>query len=174
MNFFKKIIFIILGLLMIAAISITGCNRANLFIPEYTHLTPAPLIVTADQLYQDYVLDEKAAESKYEGKQIWIIEAKVETYIESENGNYLIINWFHKEIEDHEELIVEILDYAVGTLKLKPQDSKDFMNIGDGYLVEILGECQGISDGIITVRIDRVEKTGEAPVTLYIPEGREY
>lgn len=170
----KRVFLSFLWILFGGLITITGCSRADLFMPEYVHLESAPIMVTADQFFQDYLSDEIAAEAKYHGKQIWIIEARVEAYIESKSGNYIEITWFHKEIEDHEELVVEILDYATCTLQLEPRDSNDFHNVGDGYLVEVVGESQGIKDGVVTIKIDRIEKTGAVPTILYIPEGREY
>ena len=144
----KKLFLPVLGVLLIGLITIIGCSRANLFVPEYTHLEPAPIMVTADQLYKDYELDEAAAEAKYQGKQIWILAARVDAYIESENGNYLTM--------------VEVLSLALGTLQLEPPNSDGFRDIGDGYLVEIIGECQGILEGVVTVKIDRFAKAGSA------------
>lgn len=170
----KKLFLPVLDVLLIGLITITGCSRANLFVPEYTHLEPAPIMVTADQLYNDYELDEAAAEAKYQGKQIWITEARVDAYIDSESGNYLKIRWFYEEIEDHEELVVETYSLASSTLQLEPQYSDGFRDVGDGYLVEIIGEYQGILEGVVTVKIDRIAKTGTVSTTLYIPEGGEY
>ena len=170
----KKLFLPVLGVLLVGLTAIIGCSRSNLFMPEYTHFEPAPIMVTSDQLYKDYLLDEKAAEAKYQGKQIWIIEARVDNYIESESGSYLTIKWFYKEIEDHEELVVEILNLASNTLQLESQYSNGFRDIGDGFLVEVVGECQGISEGVVTVKIDRIAKTGTVSTALYIPEGREY
>lgn len=150
------------GVLLIGSITITGCNRANLFVPEYTHLEPAPMMVTADQLYKDYELDEAVAEAKYQGKQIWIIEARVDAYIESKNGNYLMIRWYHEEIIDKEGLVVETYSLASSTLQLEPQYSDGFIDVGDGYLVEVIGECQGISEEVVTIKIDRFAKSGLA------------
>ena len=169
----KKLFLTVPGVLLVGLIAITGCSRANLFVPEYTHLEPAPMMVTADQLYKDYVLDKTAAEARYQGKQIWILAARVDAYIESESGNYLTMKWFYKEIEDHEELVVETYSLASSTLQLEPQNSNGFRNIGDGYLVEVIGECQGIFEGVVTVKIDRFAKTGSAS-PLYIPGGTQY
>lgn len=169
--FFPVLVALLIGL--VGLIVITGCNRASLFVPEYTYLEPAPIMVTSDQLYKDYIEDEAAAAARYQNKPIWIIDARVNAYIESESGNYLTMEWFYEEIEDHEELVVGILSLAFSTLQLEPQISDGFIDIGDGYLVEVVGECQGISDGVITVKIDRIAKTGTI-IPLYIPGGTQY
>jgi len=158
----KKLLLPMVGVLLIGLIATTGCNRANLFVPEYTHLEPAPIMVTANQLYKDYELDEAAAEARYQGKQIWITEVRADAYIESESGNYLMIRWYYEEIVDKEDLVVETYSLASSTLQLEPQNSDGFRDIGDGYLVEVIGECQGILDGVVTVKIDRFAKTGSA------------
>ena len=162
MNNIKKLLLLMVVVLLIGSITITGCNRANIFVPEYAHLEPAPIIVTADQLYKDYKLDEAAAEARYQGKQIWITEARIDAYIESESGNYLQIGWYYEEIEDKEGLVVETYSLASSTLQLEPQYSDGFTDVGDGYLVEVIGECQGISEGVVTVKIDRFAKIGSA------------
>ena len=51
-------------------------------MPELTNLEPPPIMITSDQLYRDYVEDEAAAAAMYHDKQIWIVEAGVNTYIE--------------------------------------------------------------------------------------------
>jgi len=158
----KKLFLPMLGVLLVGLITVTGCSRADLFVPEYTHLEPAPIMVTADQLYKDYELDEAAAEAKYQGKQIWILAARVDDYIDSESGNYLTIRWYYEEIVDKEDLVVETYSLASSTLQLEPQYSDGFRNVGDGYLVEIIGECQGILEGVVTVKIDRFAKAGSA------------
>ena len=165
-NYSNKSLLLLLFSFLIAGlfglISITGCNRSNLFIPEHVHLEPAPIMVTADQIYKDYELDESAAEARYQGKQIWIIEARVDAYVESKSGNYLMIGWYYEEIIDKEDLLLETYSLASSTLQLESKYSDGFREIGDGYLVEVVGECQGISDGVVTVNIDWFAKTGTA------------
>jgi hypothetical protein len=128
-----------------------------------------PIMITSDQLYKDYVEDEVAAEARYQDKQIWIVEARVDTFTESESGNYLMMRWFYKEIEDHEELVVEVLDLAYNSLQLEPQYSDGFSDTTNGYLVEVIGECLGILDDIVTVKIERIENFGDVSPTQTMP-----
>lgn len=128
-------------------------------------------MITSDQLYKDYVEDEDevAAEARYQDKQIWIVEARVDTFTESESGNYLMMRWFYKEIEDHEELVAEVLDLACSSLQLESPNSDVFRDTNNGYLVEAIGECQGISDYIVTVKIERIKIFGEVSPTQTVP-----
>ena len=38
-----------------------------------------------------------------------------------------------------------------------------------GYLVDVVGECQGILDGVITLKINQINKAGE-PTPLNAPD----
>jgi len=162
MSYIKNLFLPILVIILIGLIVMTGCSRSNLFIPEYTHLEPAPIMVTADQLYKDYESDEAAAEAKYQGKQIWITEARVDAYSESESGNFLKIGWYFEEIMDKEDLVVLTYSLASSTLQLEYQNSDGFRDVDDGYLVEVIGECRGISEGVVTVEIRQFAKIGLA------------
>ena len=50
--------------------------------------------------------------------------------------------------------------YMSCTLKLEPQLSEGFKDMEDGYQVDVVGECQGISDGVINLKINRIDKMG--------------
>jgi hypothetical protein len=119
-------------------------------------------MVTADTLYKDYESDEVAAGATYGRKQIWITEARVDAYTESEGGNYLKIGWYFEEIVDKEDLVVETYSLSSSTLQLDSSSSDGFTDIGDGYLVEIIGECKGFSGGFVTIEIHQLVKTGSA------------
>jgi len=80
-----------------------------------------------------------------------------------------MMRWFYKEIEDHEELVVEVLYLACSSLQLESQNSDVFRDTDNGYLVEVIGECQGISDDIVTIKIERIEKIGEVSPTQTMP-----
>ncbi|MFC1847112.1 hypothetical protein ACFLYS_03540 [Chloroflexota bacterium] len=145
--------------------------------------------VDATQLYQEYMTDEAAADAKYKGKEIWITETVVDTYLESGNGCFLLMGWHPEELIIFKKKVVFFLPaFSVCTLKLEPQWSEGFRNVppgydldlgmpithegyelGDfvdemhivtGYTVEVVGECLGISEGIITFKISRIAKTG--------------
>ena len=158
MDYIKKLFLLLFGVLLICTIVMTGCKRSNLFVPEYTYLEPAPIMLTADQLYKEYEVDEASAEAIYQGKHVWIIEARVGDYVDSESGNYLLIKDFLADRHPADGPVV-VLTFTVSTLQLEHQYSDDFSDIGDGYFVEVIGECQGISDGVIIIEIDRIVKT---------------
>ena len=167
-----------------------GCAGAGAFIPEATLIEPPSIIkVNATQLYQEYVADEVAADAKYKGKEVWITEAVVDTYLESENGCYLMMRWQPEvriEYSGFEGFFLPA--FSVCTVKLEPQFSEGFrdvppgydldlnmiithegfrlgdfvdeMHIITGYTVEVVGECQGISEGVITFEVNYIAKVG--------------
>ncbi len=152
---------LILGVLVIVLILLAGCIRIPTFVPEYIQLKPGPIMITATQLYQEYMADEAAADAKYKGKKVWVTEVNVDTYLESESSCYLIIRWYLEEYYIHDGIVVFYLPaFSVCTVKLEPQFSEDFKDVDGGYIVEIVGECQGISDGVITVKLNWVNKIG--------------
>jgi len=164
-----------------------GCTRTSVFVPEAIQLEPPPIMITANQLYQEYAADEAAADAKYKGKEVWVIEAMVDSYIESEGGNYIMMRWYQPPeylvdplvLERDHSLIVPP-GYYLSTVNLEPQSSEGFKDIPPGYdigiaagfgvthvvtgyVVEVVGERQGISEGVITVKINWIAKTGEVP-----------
>ena len=108
-------------------------------------------MITADQLYVEYAADEAAADAKYKGKELWITEAMVDSYIESESGNYLVMRGYQflrVGVDEYTTSVGPI--FSLSTLKLEPQIAEDFKDVGTGYLVEVVGEYQGISEGVVT------------------------
>jgi hypothetical protein len=183
----KKHFLFILGVFTTCLIFLSmSCNGASVFIPEAAQLETAPLKVAATQLYQEYMTDEAAADARYKGKEIWITEARVNTYLESESGCYLTIRWHPEELFVYEkEVEFFIPGFSVCTLKLEPQLSEGFKDIppdydvdlGDGYgtlrfiggyAVETIGECQGISEGVVSIEINWIAKTGGSSPELEV------
>jgi hypothetical protein len=152
-----------LAILAIALMSLAGgCTKAEVFIPKAAQLESPPLMITADQLYQEYMADEAVADTKYKGKKVRVTEVKVDTYLESESSCYLVIRWYPEEYYEYNDgvLVFYLPAFSACTLKLEPQFSEDFKDVDGGYIVEIEGECQGISDGVITVKLNWVNKIG--------------
>ena len=174
----KSHIMIVIAILVVSALSLAGgCARTPAYIPGAIKLEPPPIMITAEQLYAEYMADEAAADAKYKGKGIWVIEAIVASYQESESGNYLMIRWYQPGLGlrgiDIERGVpadfMPLRGYCLSTVKLEPQSSEGFKDLGEnGYVVEIVGEWQGISEGVVTLKINRIAKTGvfnpEAPV----------
>lgn len=166
---------ITLGFLAIILVFLTGgCTRTSVSVPEFIQLEPPPILITADQLYEEYIADEAEADARYKGKEVWILEAIVDSYLESESGCYLMMRYVpgiadQSNVELLEipcylgELIHDIPSYIGGTIKLEPQFAEGFKDVEGGYLVDVVGECQGILDGVITLKINRINKAGVVP-----------
>jgi len=179
---FKIILLITLGVLAISLIFLAGCcTKTSIFIPEAIQLEPGPIIITANQLYQEYMADEAAADAKYKGREVWFLEARVGSYLESESGSYLEMRWFLPSdiIEDpmlNETIVIErklsaggvkegkpwAPGYCLCTVKLEPQFAEGFSDVGGGYIVETVGECLGLSNGVVTIKIKSIAMSGEA------------
>jgi hypothetical protein len=159
-----------LGVLITGSVFLAvSCTGTSVFIPEAVQLEQPPIKVTADQLYQEYMADEAAADARYKGKEVWVTEAQIDTCLESESGCYLIMRWHPEERIVHDGIVVfSVPAFSVCTVKLEPQFSEGFKDVDGGYIVEIVGECQGISEGVVNVNINRIAKTGGSlpePVT---------
>ena len=184
----KKHFLFMLGISIIGLVFLAvSCTGTSVFIPEAVQLEQPPIKVTAIQLYQEYMADEVAADAKYKGKKVWITEAVVDTYLESESGCYLEMRWHPEELVVHRTFVSFFIPaFSVCTVKLEPQFSEGFkdvppgyyvdlrsmithegyelgeyvdeMYIVRGYMVEVVGECQGISEGVITLEISRITK----------------
>ena len=159
---FKSILLIALGTLSIGLIFLAGgCTRPGVFIPYTIQLEPLPITITADQLYAEYMADEAAADAQYKDKEVWFTKAIVDSYVQSPSENYitistkpqLVIRYFHGFIFSKKE-VPKIFITVCSSEKLQK-----------GNVVEIVGECQGMSEGVVTVKINWVVKSGEA-ITL--------
>jgi hypothetical protein len=104
-----------------------------------------------------------AADARYKGKKIWVTEAVVDTYLESESGCYLEMRWRPEESYMRWNVMFSTPAFSVCTVKLEPQFSADFKDVDGGYTVEIEGECQGISEGVITFEINYITNIGGGP-----------
>ena len=171
----KSILLIALGILSIGLIFMAGgYTRTPVFIPEAIQLEPSPIRITADQLYAEYAADEAAADAGYKGKEVWVIEARVDICVESQAGNYVMMRYVPSIIsmplggafgEPETDLFINIPGpkYVGCFLQLDPQRFPAFKDVGMGCVVEVVGECQGVSEGVITIKISRIEKTGIIP-----------
>ena len=145
----RKIIAILLAILTIGLIPVAGgCNKTEPFFPEVIRLDPlAPTMISANQLYMEYIKDDVAAAAKYEGKELWITEIFVDSYSESESGDYLIIRGYQLEGGAHRTPTSDIFNRSIIMLELQTSDTIDLTDVAMGYIVEIYGECQGILEG---------------------------
>ena len=138
---------LVIGLMPLAG----GCTDKSVFIPEPLQLESPPILITADQLYAEYLEDEVATVARYEGKELWITEILVDSYIESESGNYLTIQGyqFMSEMDTRGNLQLSPLS-TLSTIILGPQIAHDFdlTDVAKGYTAEVYGEFQGISEEV--------------------------
>ncbi len=125
----KKIVFFIYILLMSSLIVLTGCARYQLFVPEYQHFTPPPDEVAIEQLLSDYMTNGVAADAKYKGKAFLFTGIEVE-----EVGNNLT---------DHRANPASDIFIISGSARFTPRYVSDFDYIAEGFVVDIIGECQG-------------------------------
>ena len=181
---FKNMLTITIAILAMGLVPLaSGCTSKSVFIPEAIQLEPGPIMITADQLYEEYMTDEAAADAKYKGSEVWftkVIEVwfyedeywdpETETYVyfsdysftENEPVVYLYFSSLSKEY------------IMIGNIIFMPQSSSDLQDIEAGYVVDIVGECQGLSQEhpfglVVTVEISQIEvvksrpKTGQEP-----------
>jgi hypothetical protein len=121
--------------LLTSLIVLLGCGKYELWIPEFTEFAPSPAEVTVEQLYSDYMVDEGAADAKYKGRRFIFTNVKVEE-IESRFVNRRAID-------------IYIMNNFV---KFRPRYPADIDGILVGFIVEIVGECQGLQWGRIIVK----------------------
>ena len=121
-------------LILTGLIVLTGCTRQELFIPEYYHLNPPPEEVTITQLLSDYLDNEITADAKYKGKRLLFNEVEVELV----DGLWVYIGLG--------EWIFEKAFFYSGSVKffLYGDDYDIMQNIEEGYVLNIVGECQGL------------------------------
>ncbi len=143
---FKNMLTITIAILAIGLVPLaSGCASKSVFIPEAIQLEPGPIMITANQLYEEYMADEAAADAKYKGKELCITEATLDSYIESEKGNYLILRGYQFVKSRGGALGLGHI-FTISTIELEPQIAKDFdlKDVGTGYLAEVMGECREV------------------------------
>lgn len=126
---FKVVVLSTLILLLSCLIVLAGCARYQLFVPEYQHFTPPPDEVTIEQLLSDYMTDEAVADAKYKGKTFLFTGIKVE-----EVGN---------NITNHRANPASDIYIISGSARFTPRYISDFDYIAEGFVIDIIGECQG-------------------------------
>lgn len=130
----KSHFLVIIGILAISLMSLSGCAKPTYFIPEFVYPGPPPIEVTIDQIYADYMVDEAAAYAKYKGERLLFTEVEVE-----ELGGYYVYIGMGMEV------FVKTF-FTAGHVKfeLRGEDLGIMQNIEQGYVLNIVGECQGL------------------------------
>ena len=135
---FKGLFLVIIGVLVVGLIGLSGCtgNAENGFtVPTFTEPGPPPIEVTVDQLYDEYMADEAAADAKYEGERLLFSGVRVEKV---SNDFYI-----DRPIEFY------ILNSSV---KFRPRYVVDIELVREGFVVDIVGEAQGIIFDFLIVK----------------------
>jgi len=121
-------------LLLIIASACLSCREGTLFIPEAVRLEPAPMEVTTMQLHSDFVFDEQAANVKYTDKKLVFYELLVEEVV---GALYLTM--------EHE--LEYFKDYFIsGPVRFYLKDYNVMQSIEEGYILNVVGECQGLDN----------------------------
>lgn len=108
---------------------LVGCAGNEVFTPQYTQIALPPDEVAIDKLLSDYTTDEAAADAKYKGNTFVFTGIKVE-----EVGN---------NVTNHRADPASDIFIISGLARFTPRYTTDFDHIADGFVVDIIGECQG-------------------------------
>ena len=125
----------------------SSCTKTSPYFPDMAiQLEPPPHMVTANQLYNEYLNDEAAAAAKYEGKILWITDILIDTYEESEGGDYLFTQGYQALQPMMPTVVLNPFYSSISTIVLQPQTARtfDFTNVATAYQAEVYGECMGI------------------------------
>ena len=133
MNYFKVIGLVLaaVAVLTIWSINFTVCSNNDenkTVIPSFTDPGPPPIEITANQLFDEYITDEAAANAKYKGKRLSFINLKVEkinsVFVDSANPSII---------------------YPVSnSVEFRPRFSVDSAWVRQDYVVDIVGEVRGL------------------------------
>jgi len=109
-------------------IVLTGCERYELFVPEYRHFVPPVEEVTMEQLLYDYTEDEVAADAKYEDKRF------LYTGVEVEELNVIIFD----------PASSPNIDIINNSIEFRPKYNIGTALVSEGFVVDIVGEVQSV------------------------------
>ncbi len=130
----KYLFLSLIGILVISLVVLSGCagnDSAVLTFPAFEAPLPPPVEVTVDQLYQEYMADETAADAKYKGERLLLNEVAVEEVVSQtfiSGGSSSTLNLY----------------FMNGLVRFKLRDLRIMQNIEAGYVLNIVGECMGL------------------------------
>jgi hypothetical protein len=162
----KELSVISICILMVVCILSTGCTRVVVVPPSAIPFVLAPPMLTAEELYDAYKIDTAAADIKFKNKDIWITKARVDTFTESQDGAYISLRWYQPVPTSTASTAAKQPGYCLASVKLDSQKLSDFKDV---EAVEVVGECLGMSEGVITLKINRINKTSIAPIQVVSP-----
>jgi hypothetical protein len=111
---------------------LNGCQSNDQVFPVYTAINTIPVEVTIDKIFTEYMADEAAANGKYKGERILFSGVTVE-----EVGR--ILNWGNNERWMYNSHI------RTGSIKFIPRYTLHLDNVIEGSVVDIVGECIGLT-----------------------------
>ena len=138
----NSLFIVTIAILVIALISLTSCSEnaeSSFVFPTFEEPSQPPTEVTVEQLYAEYMVDEAAADARYEGKrllfnEVEVVKVKRQNYTDSHGDDYLLSLYF-----------------ITGPVKFKLQDFGIMQNIKEGYVLNIVGECRGLLEGFVII-----------------------
>jgi len=135
---FKGLFLVIIGVLVVGLIGLSGCTGDTDVTSVIVEPLQPPIEVTVDQLYQEYMTDEAAAKAKYKEERLLFTEVEVE-----EVSNHLL---------DHRANEAADIYIMTDSVKFKPRYSSDIDFIREGFVVDIVGEAQGLIWGVLYIK----------------------
>lgn len=142
--YFLTAIFIIIS----CTVAFSGCTSgegSTITVPEFEVIGPPPVEVTIEQLYTDYVANEAAANAKYKEEKLLFYRIEVEEVV----GNYFQM----AEALGVGDYSYVKLYFINGAMKFKLRENYFgiMQNIEEGYILNIIGECEGLREGFIII-----------------------
>lgn len=135
-------IILFIFILLLTSLFMTGCARYEIFVPEHIHLDPPPEEVTIEQLLFDYMTDEVGADVKYKDKNILLSEVEVEEVVTS----------YYPARSDVYGYTYLYVDYFLsGGCKFTLKDFELMQNVQVGYILNLVGTCNGLPDGVVVI-----------------------
>lgn len=138
----SPIVLFIFFLLLSIPVVITGCTKDEISVPEFTPPATPPQEVKIEHLLLDYMEDEVAADAKYKGKRIWLNDIEVEDVV----TKFFAVR---REGFGNTNLYVEYF-LSLGC-KFTLKDFELMQNVQVGYILNLVGNCDGLFDGLIVI-----------------------
>ena len=145
----------ILSVFLTIAVSLTGCYKTELFIPDYIQLEAAPVETTVEELLADYLTDEEAADAKYNGKRLLFYGVLVE-----EARSYYPHGQYHEDPMPDDIKGTEYYMFTTGSVLFNPKDPVYLYGVVPGSIVDVVGVCQGLSGDIIIISDSWIQIAG--------------
>ena len=141
---YRRFIHLFLVLTAIMAISLmifSGCMstvKETFFIPEFKEPRQPPIEVSVAQLWADYMVDKAAADAKYRGARIFFPHVEVEEVITAS-----------EQLSDGSLATLKVY-FTIGPVKFSLRELGIMQYIEPGYVLNIVGECEGMRSGLIS------------------------